>query len=48
MNGETKLSDYTKLYCPFVRKKYPISKEHLQKYGRKLGLKKPNNNPLEE
>ena len=42
MNDETKLSEYPKLYCPFVRKSYPISKEHLQKYGKKLGLKKPS------
>ena len=42
MNDETKLSDYPKLHCPFVRKKYPISKEHFKKYGKKLGLRKPN------
>ena len=37
-----KLSDYPKLHCPFIRKRYPISKEHWKKYGKKLGLRKPD------
>jgi len=35
------LTDFPKIECPFVRKLYPINKEHFKKYGRPLKLREP-------
>ena len=35
------LADYPKLECPFVRKRYRVSKESWKKYGHKLQLRTP-------
>jgi hypothetical protein len=39
--SETILSDYPKLYCPFIRQTFAVNKDHWKKHGAKLGLRKP-------
>lgn len=33
--------DFTKLECPFVRKRYKINKDHWKEHGSKMGLREP-------
>ena len=35
------LTDYPKLYCPFVRKVYRVNEDDWRKHGRKLQLRAP-------
>lgn len=35
------LSDFPKVECPFVRKIFPVNKEHFKKYGSGLKLREP-------
>lgn len=35
------LSDFPKLYCPFIRQTFPINKEQFKERGSSLGLRKP-------
>ena len=35
------LTDFPKLYCPFVRRSFPVSKEQFKKDGSKYGLRSP-------
>lgn len=37
-----KLSDFPKIYCPFVRKTFKVNKEDWKKYGHALQLRSPN------
>jgi len=37
-----KLTDYPKIYCPFVRKNYKVNVEDWQKHGRELELRSPS------
>lgn len=36
-----KLTDYAKIYCPFVRKNYKVNEEDWKKYGRELQMRSP-------
>jgi len=33
--------DFTKLECPFVRKRYKVNKDHWKEHGSKMGLREP-------
>ena len=35
------LSDFPKIYCPFIRQKFKIDKKDWEKYGNKLQLREP-------
>ena len=35
------LSDFPKIECPFVRKTFPVNKDHFKQHGRKLQLRNP-------
>lgn len=35
------LSDFPKLYCPFIRQTFPINKEHYREKGSAFGLRAP-------
>lgn len=35
------MSDFPKIYCPFIRKKFKVDKEDWKKHGRKLQLRIP-------
>lgn len=36
------LSNFPKIYCPFIRKTYNVNKENWEKYGRDFQLRKPS------
>ena len=35
------LSDFPKLFCPFIRQTFQVDKEHFKQQGRKYGLRNP-------
>jgi hypothetical protein len=41
LGGIGLVQDFPKVECPFVRKSFPVNKEHWKKYGASLGLRNP-------
>ncbi len=41
MEEKRLLTDFPKLYCPFMRQTFKVNKEQWKKYGRKMGLRSP-------
>ncbi|MCK4529136.1 hypothetical protein KAW18_17355 [candidate division WOR-3 bacterium] len=38
----SKLTDFPKIYCPFIRKSFEVNREDWKKHGRSLQLRKPD------
>ena len=41
MEEKRLLSDFPKLYCPFIRQTFKVNKDDWKKHGRRLGLRSP-------